>query len=161
VASNLHWSQSHEPGDAMKPYPHQYAVETSALPEGAVTLAHPALPRLETAPPAEFDGPGDRWSPETLFVGAIADCFALTFRAIARASGLAWTRLDATATGTLDRAEGGPRFTAVRVDATLGVPPGTDEARAMRLLEKAERSCLITRSLSCPSTLHARVEGGG
>jgi organic hydroperoxide reductase OsmC/OhrA len=142
----------------MKPYPHHYSVEMSALPEGPVTLVHPALPPLETAPPVEFDGPGDRWSPETLFVGAVADCFALTFRAIARASGLVWTRLDATATGTLDRADGGPRFTAVRVDAALVVAPGTDEARAMRLLEKAERTCLITRSLSCPSTLHARVE---
>jgi organic hydroperoxide reductase OsmC/OhrA len=124
-------------------------------------LTSDSLPAIETTPPEEFGGPGGRWSPETLLVGAVADCFALTFEAIARASGLAWTRLDATATGTLDRAEGGPRFTAVRVDATLGVPPGTDEARAMRLLEKAERSCLITRSLSCPSTLHARVEGGG
>jgi organic hydroperoxide reductase OsmC/OhrA len=126
--------------------------------DGPVALVHPGLPRLETAPPAEFEGPGDRWSPETLFVGAVANCFTLTFRAIARASGLAWTRLDATAAGTLERAEGGPRFTGVRVDATLVVSPGTDEARALRLLEKAERSCPITRSLGCPSTLHARVE---
>jgi organic hydroperoxide reductase OsmC/OhrA len=58
----------------------------------------------------------------------------------------------------LERVEGGPRFTAIQVDATLAVPEGVDGQRALRLLEKAERSCLVTRSLSCPSTLHAQVE---
>jgi organic hydroperoxide reductase OsmC/OhrA len=142
----------------MKPYPHHYQVEASSDAEGPVALVSGALPRLETAPPEEFGGPGDHWSPETLLVGAVADCFVLTFRAIASASGLAWTRLRATASGTLERVEGGPRFTAIQVDATLAVPEGVDGQRALRLLEKAERSCLVTRSLSCPSTLHAQVE---
>jgi organic hydroperoxide reductase OsmC/OhrA len=145
----------------MKPYPHQYCVEVSAAAEGAVALSSGALPTLETAPPEQFDGPGDRWSPETLLVGAVADCFVLTFRAIARASGLTWTRLTATASGTLDRVEGGARFTAVHVDASLTVPAGVDEGRARRLLEKAERGCLITRSLNCASTLEARIAANG
>jgi hypothetical protein len=37
------------------------------------------------AAPAEFGGPGDQWSPESLLAGAIASCFALTFRFVARA----------------------------------------------------------------------------
>jgi organic hydroperoxide reductase OsmC/OhrA len=94
-------------------------------------------------------------------VGAVADCFVLTFRAIAKASGLPWTRLRAAASGTLDRAEGGPRFTTIEIEAALAVPQGVDEARALRLLEKAERGCLITRSLACPVALHARVESDG
>lgn len=141
----------------MKPYPHHYRVEASADAETPVALTSDTLPVLETAPPEEFDGPGGRWSPETLLVGAVADCFVLTFRAIARASGLAWTRLSATASGTLDRVEGGARFTAVHVDASLTVPVGVDQERARRLLEKAERGCLISRSLNCPTTLGARV----
>jgi organic hydroperoxide reductase OsmC/OhrA len=144
----------------MRPYPHHYVVAAAATPEGTVVLSHPALPPLETAPPEEFGGPGDRWSPETLLAGAVADCFILSFRAVARASGFSWTRLHATASATLERVEGGPRFTSVQVDATLAVPEGADETRALRLLEKAERGCLITRSLSCPSTLHARIETG-
>lgn len=141
----------------MKPYPHHYRVEASAEAGASVTLISDALPAIESAPPEAFDGPGDRWSPETLLVGAVADCFVLTFEAIARASGLAWTRLAATASGTLDRVDGGARFTAMHVDASLTVPAGVDEAKARRLLEKAERACLITRSLNCPTALEVRV----
>ena len=68
----------------MKPYPHHYQVAASAGVEGEVLLASAGLEPINTAPPVEFDGPGNRWSPETLLVGAIADCFILTFRAVAR-----------------------------------------------------------------------------
>jgi len=144
----------------MKPYPHHYRVDASADTEGPVALRSGALPPLESAPPEEFDGPGDRWSPETLLVGAVADCFVLTFRAVARASDLAWTHLEVSASGTLERVEGGPRFTAIALDVALTIPAGVDEARARRLLEKSERGCLITRSLSCGTTLHASVGKG-
>jgi organic hydroperoxide reductase OsmC/OhrA len=145
----------------MKPYPHHYHVDASAAAEGTVVLASGVLPALETAPPEQFDGPGDRWSPETLLVGAVADCFVLTFRAIARASGLAWTRLRASASGTLERAEDGPRFTAIELDAVLSLPAGVDEARAQRLLEKAEHGCLVSRSLALRCTLRTKIERDG
>ena len=145
----------------MKAYPHHYRVEATADLEGPVSLAADPLPTLATAAPEEFDGPGDRWSPETLLVGAVADCFVLTFRAVANASGLSWTRLRVGATGTLDRADGGARFTAIELDAVLEIPIGGNEERALRVLDKAERGCLVTRSLICPSTLRARVEADG
>ncbi len=145
-------------GYRMQPYPHRYRVAASAETEGDVTLSSQRLPDLSSAPPEEFDGTGDRWSPETLLVAAVADCFVLTFRAVARASGLGWSRLRVAASGTLDRVEGGPRFIAMEVSADLTVPEGVDEERARRLLEKAERGCLVTRSLACPSELVARVE---
>ena len=78
----------------MQDLPHHYHVNASAEAEGNIALKAEDLPQLVTAPPAEFGGPGDQWSPETLLVGAVADCFILTFRAIARASKLEWTRLE-------------------------------------------------------------------
>jgi organic hydroperoxide reductase OsmC/OhrA len=145
----------------VKPFPHHYRVDASALAEGAVALRSGALPALGTLPPEEFDGPGDRWSPETLLVASVADCFTLTFRAMARASGLAWTSLHTSASGTLERGDDGPRFTAIDLDAVLSIPPGVDEARAVRLVEKAERGCLVSRSVAFPVRLHARVERSG
>ena len=62
----------------MHPYPHVYTVRATADPEGDVPVDSAGLPTLTTAPPAEFDGPGDRWSPETLLVAAVADCFLLS-----------------------------------------------------------------------------------
>ena len=39
---------------------------------------------IESAPPKEFDGPGDQWSPEQLLTAAVADCFVLNFRTMTR-----------------------------------------------------------------------------
>lgn len=142
----------------MKDLPHHYSVSARADAEGDVTLEAAGLPPLASAPPADFDGPGDRWSPETLLIGAVADCFVLTFRAVARASKLDWVSLGCEVEGTLDRVERTMQFTELRVRATLRVPPGTDEERARRALERSERGCLITNSLKAKSELSASVE---
>jgi uncharacterized OsmC-like protein len=142
----------------MHPFPHHYATLATAAPEGDVPLTGEGLPPLATAPPAEFGGPGDRWSPETLLVGAVANCFILTFRSVAKASALAWVGLSCEAEGTLDRVDRVTRFTEVRVRATLRVPPGTDEEKAMRFLERSEQLCLITNSLTAEAHLEAHVE---
>ena len=142
----------------MVPFPHRYEASAAAAPEGQVTLTSGSLVPLTTASPAEFGGPGDRWSPETLLVGAVADCFVLTFRAVARASNLSWTSLACEAEGTLDRIERATQFTNFTVRARLVVPEGTDTALAERLLHKAETACLITNSLKASSHLEASVE---
>ena len=140
----------------MQEFPHRYSVAAVANPEGEVVLEGDRLPSLTSAPPAEFGGPGDRWSPETLLVAAIADCFVLTFRAIARASKLPWVSLRCDVEGTLDRVDRVTQFTGFLVRASLRVPAGTNEEQAKRLLGRAEQSCLITNSLEGASHL----EGG-
>jgi organic hydroperoxide reductase OsmC/OhrA len=144
----------------MQDFPHRYATSARAASEGDVAIESAGLPSLVSAPPAEFGGPGDRWSPETLLVAAVADCFILTFRAIARASKLDWVSLECDVEGVLDRVERVTQFTEFHVRAALRVPPGTDEARAQRLLERAEQGCLITNSLKSKSHLSATVESG-
>jgi peroxiredoxin-like protein len=140
----------------MQEFPHRYAVAAVARPEGDVRLDSDRLPTLSTAPPQEFGGPGDRWSPETMLVGAVADCFVLSFRAVAGASRFEWDSLACEAEGVLDRVDRVTRFTEFRVRATLSVPPGADEQLARRLLAKAEQVCLITNSLS--GTVHLEAE---
>ncbi len=141
----------------MQKFPHHYKAAASAQPDGDVRLTGDNLEPLPSAPPPEFDGPGDRWSPETLLVATVADCLILTFRAIARTSKFTWTSLTCEVKGTLDRTEGTTKFTEFEVRAALSVPEGADETRAHRLLEKAEASCLITNSLSAATRLEAVV----
>lgn len=143
----------------MEPLPHHYPVQATAKPTGSVELSAPGLPTLSSSPPREFDGPGTEWSPESLLCAAVADCFALTFRAIAAASKLAWEQLEVGVQGTVDRADGGMRFTALAIRARLRVAAGTQEERARRLLEKAEKGCLVTRSLAVPAQLETEVVG--
>ncbi|GJM08869.1 MAG: hypothetical protein DHS20C11_11450 [Lysobacteraceae bacterium] len=142
----------------MQQFPHHYIVVASASGEEQVQLDSPGVQRLESAPPAEFGGPGDRWSPETLLVAAVADCFVLTFKAIARASKLDWDALRCDANGVLDRVDKVTKFTSFSLKVVLDVPEGTDQAKAARLLEKAEHACLITNSMTAVVNLDAQVE---
>lgn len=142
----------------MQDFPHHYQVSASATVDSPVALKADNLSEIVTAPPAEFGGPGDKWSPESLLVAAAADCFVLSFRAIARASKLEWTDLQCHASGTLDRVERVTRFTAISVDAVLTIPAGVDPEKAEKLLHKAEQSCLITNSLIADSTLRTTIK---
>jgi len=141
----------------MHAYPHHYVVQASAAPEGDVPVSSAGLPQIVTAPPAEFDGPGDRWSPETLLCAAVADCFLLSFRAVARAAKLPWTSLQCEVHGTLDRVDGKSRFTEFVVKAELEVPDGTDRDKAAKAMERAEHVCLISNSLAAGRRLVATV----
>lgn len=141
----------------MQDLPHRYNVTANAEAEGNIALKAEHLPQLVSAPPAQFGGPGDQWSPEELLVASVADCFILTFRAVARASKLDWSNLEATAEGVLERVERVTRFTSFTVSTTLTVPAGTDIDKARRLLEKAEAGCLITNSLSAEFHLETNI----
>src|SRR5262245_36713578 len=136
----------------MQDLTHRYTVSASSETEGEVRLESARLPTLSSA------GPVDRWSPGTLLCAALADCFSLGFHAIAKASKLEWKSLRCEVEGTLERVERATQFTSFEVRASLRVPPGTDEARARSLLEKAERTCFISNSVKGPTHLVAKVE---
>ena len=145
----------------MQELPHHYVASASAVAGSDVIVDSPGLQPLTTAGPAEFGGPGDLWSPETLLVAAIADCYILSFRATARAAKLAWSSLSCDVVGQLDRFDKVTRFTAFSVKATLEVPEGADEDKALRLMEKADKHCLITNSMFAESHLEATVRIAG
>src|SRR5580698_4729415 len=131
----------------MHPYPHHYSVSATGSSTGSVTLSASGLANIASAPPVEFDGPGDLWSPESLLCGALADCFLLTFRAIARASRFEWQDLSCRVEGVLERADGTVHFTGFTTHALLRVPAGADLIKAKSLMEKAESGCLIANSV--------------
>jgi peroxiredoxin-like protein len=145
----------------MQELPHHYKAVAAMSGEGLVELSSPGVESFESASPAEYGGPGDKWSPETLLVAAVADCFVLTFKAIARASKLDWTAVKCDVEGVLDREDKVTRFVKFNIRAELEVPAGTEESRAHRLLEKAEQNCLITRSLTASAELEVKVRVAG
>ena len=142
----------------MQALPHRYRVKGTGQLTGDVELTAERLTTLRSASPAEFGGPGDRWSPETFLVGAVADCFILTFRAVANASRLSWISVECDVTGTLDRVDRVTMFTHFDMTVHLVVPAAVDADQATRALEKAERNCLITSSLKASVTMDATVE---
>jgi organic hydroperoxide reductase OsmC/OhrA len=145
------------PNKVMHPFPHIYPVTAIANPDSTVSLTSPGTEPIESMGPVEFGGPGDRWSPESLLVAAVADCFILSFRAISRAARLDWSNLECAVRGTLDKADNRTRFTRFDIEARLEIPEGTSAAKAEKLLHKAEHSCLITNSLNGESHVSLSV----
>ena len=142
----------------MDPFPHRYVVSSSARPQDDIVLTSPGIPSLATVTPPEFDGPGGLWSPETLLVGAVTDCFLLTFRGIARVSKMPWLNVSVRCEGTLERPDRVTRFTRFDIRATVVLPPDVNEEQARRILTRAEETCLIARSLKGETHLHIAVE---
>lgn len=141
----------------MDAFPHKYQVAANGKSTGTITLTAEGLEKIDSAAPAQFDGPGDQWSPEDLLVASVADCFILTFRAIAKFSKLEWTALECNVTGILDKVERTTCFTAFEINAKLQVPEGTDIDKAHKLLEKSEENCLVTNSLNSEISLNVEV----
>jgi|KBSMisStandDraft_5_1062788.scaffolds.fasta_scaffold40103_2 organic hydroperoxide reductase OsmC/OhrA len=142
----------------MQKFPHRYVVIAAGDTLDDIELASDSLPPLRSAPPTEFDGPGDRWSPETLLVGAVAACYVLTFRAVARASRVSWTWLRCEVGGTLKKVDQALQFTDFEVRARLNIPATMDVTQARWALEKAERQCLISNSLKGTKHLTIAIE---
>lgn len=139
-------------------YPHEYLASATGGSEGSVVVTGEGLPPIDTQSPPQFGGPEGVWSPETMLSAAVANCFVLTFRAIARASNFDWTGLECNVEGILDRPERTTFFTAFKVHATLRVPSDDKLELAQRLLEKAEHICLITASLKSEIELTTDIQ---
>jgi organic hydroperoxide reductase OsmC/OhrA len=144
----------------MHPFPHRYQVRLRATPEAPLELSADGLPAIASLPPPQFGGPGGYWSPETMLIAAVGDCVLLTFRAIARASKFDWREAAADVEGLLERFEGNSRFTQIHTRVRLVVPPGTDAGRPRLLMEKAEKGCLISNSLTAARHLECEVVEG-
>jgi uncharacterized OsmC-like protein len=142
----------------MEPLPHTYEARLRGGPSGYAGLSASGIPDLRTAPPADFGGPGDAWSPEHLLLAAVQACFLFTLRAVARASKVPFTNLELDASGTVDRQDNVTRFTQIVLSARLTVPRGADRERVLHVMEKSKKACLVTASLSTPVRLEAEVD---
>jgi peroxiredoxin-like protein len=144
----------------MKPLPHHYDTRLAGGPDGYATSSADGIPDLRCAAPADFDGPGDAWSPEHMLLAAVQTCFLFTLRSAAKLSKFNFKWLELSAHGVLDRKEGVTRFSEIVLRPRLTVAHGTDRAQAVRLMEKSEKACLISASLSTPVRLEAEVIEG-
>lgn len=117
-----------------------------------------SIPRtINFAAPPEFGGEPGLWTPEHLLIAAVTTCFVATFRAVAEASEMEFGGLEIAAEGKIEKLEGGFRFTKIVLRPTLSIHREQDRERAARLLEKAERVCLVSRSLACTIVLDPKI----
>jgi len=114
-------------------------------------------PSIEFSAPPEFQGKPGCWTPEHFLIAAVAGCFVSIFSGMAHISKLDFLLLDLEVEGTLEREEGGWRFTQFNLRPRLKIDLQKDRDRAIRLLEKAEKTCLVARSLNSRIVLKPEV----
>lgn len=138
---------------------HEYRVHAfGAGGRNGVVGAEGVLSSICFSAPPEFLGEPGRWTPEHFLVAAVASCFVSTFSGMAEKSRLEFASFNLDAEGVLVNDDGIWRFTEIKLRPVVTVMIEEDRERAMRLLEKAEKSCLIARALQFKVVLNPNVK---
>lgn len=136
-----------------------YTTEVEWTGERHGDLRAPVLPELHVDAPPEFQGHEGVWTPEHLFVASVNSCFMTTFLAIAENSKLDFVSFSAGASGKLEKVDGpGFLMTEITLKPKLVVSRDRDVERATRILEKAEKHCLISNSIKARTKLEPEIE---
>jgi organic hydroperoxide reductase OsmC/OhrA len=137
---------------------HAYRVTASSTtPRSGLIEAEGIEPVISFGAPPEFLGEAGHWTPEHFFVAAVASCYVSTFSGMSLASKFEYLSLELKVEGILGKDEGGWRFTKVLLRPTLHIVRPEDEERGNRLLQKAEKNCLVGRSIACPTALESEI----
>ena len=139
---------------------HDYGVTVTGTGPKTAVLDAPQdlLPLLDVSSPPEFGGPGQVWSPEHLFVAAVASCLMTTFRAFAANAGVEVIDYLDHSVGRLQRgADGLYSIDRITLQPMVVISEDSSPERASRVLEKAEKVCLIGRSIRSEVVLEPTV----
>lgn len=110
--------------------------------------------------PVSFGGDPGRWTPEELMLAALASCFTTTFQAIATYSKLAYTDLEVSVHGEIEKTASGFQFTTIGIKPRLTIGDESLRALAERVLQKSEALCLVSRAILTPKSFEAEVMVG-
>jgi organic hydroperoxide reductase OsmC/OhrA len=137
-------------------YTYRVNASSTSLRNG-VAVVEGIEPSITFSAPPEFQGEAGRWTAEHLILASVAACFVNTFSGMAKVSNFDFLSLEVEVEGILDKEEGGWRFTQINLRPRLKIALQKDCDRANRLLEKAEKTCLVVRSLNSRVVLEPEV----
>jgi peroxiredoxin-like protein len=113
---------------------------------------------IEVATPPEFPkGIPGVWSPEHLFTAAVSSCLMTTFLAIAENSKLDFVSFTCASFGKLENTEGQYQMTEIILEPVVRIHHEKDREKAHRILEKAEKNCLISNSIKSTVVMHPTI----
>jgi peroxiredoxin-like protein len=114
---------------------------------------------IEVATPPEFHkGIEGLWSPEHLFVAAVSSCLMTTFLSIAENSILDFTSYRCQAKGKLEMVKGKLMMSEILLKPTIIITSDVQRKKTIRILKKAEKSCLISNSINSKVTMEILIQ---
>ena len=113
---------------------------------------------IEVATPPQFsNGIPNIWSPEHLFTAAVSSCLMTTFLAIAEYSKFEFTGFKCGSKGILDKVDGKFVMAEVLLYPEVFISNETQRDKALRILEKSEKACLISNYIKSKVTMKPKI----
>lgn len=113
---------------------------------------------IDVATPPEFPkGEKGIWSPEHLYTAAVASCLMTTFLAVAENSKFSFGYFLCHAKGKLETVDGKMIMTEVQLFPEISIDDESKRGKALTILEKAEKACLISNSIKSKTLVVPRV----
>jgi osmotically inducible protein OsmC len=124
--------------------------------KGAITTQSGVLHDTQYSFSTRFEN-GIGTNPEELIAASHAGCFAMALSAQLGEAGITAERIDATATVSLEKVEGGFAITESHLDVKVKIPGG-DQAAFEKATQAAEAGCPISKVLNAKITMTASLE---
>ena len=106
--------------------------------------------KTEVSIPPEMDGPGIGTNPDEMLLGAAATCYIITLAAMMERSRLEKEALTMESVGVVDVTNGVITYKKIIHKPRIVLKANAtekDKSLALRLAEKAETSCMISRAI--------------
>ncbi len=123
---------------------------------GVVSTASGVLENSQYSFGTRFEE-GKGTNPEELVAAAHASCFAMALSMILGEAGMTAESIDAKATVTLDKVEGGFAVTTSHLEVKAKIPGG-DKAKFEKAAADAKAGCPISKLLKAEITMTAELE---
>ena len=145
---------------------HVYNVDINWTQDRKGMMCSPELNSAETnrtncigvATPPEFDkGIPNIWSPEHLFTAAVSSCLMTTFLAVSEYSKFEFISFKCGSKGILDKVDGKFVMTEVLLYPEVFISDESQRERALKILEKSEKACLISNSITSKVTMQPKI----
>ena len=124
--------------------------------KGSLSTASGILKETQYSFSTRFEN-GAGTNPEELIAAAHAGCFAMALSAQLGAAGMTAERIDATATVTLDKVEGGFAITESHLEVKAKIP-GADQGAFDTAAAAAKTGCPVSKLFNAKVTMTAILE---
>lgn len=124
--------------------------------KGAITTQSGVLNETQYSFSTRFEN-GVGTNPEELIAAAHAGCFAMALSAQLGEAGITAERIEATATVSLEKVDGGFAITESHLDVKVKIPGG-DAAAFEKATQSAKAGCPISKVLNAKVTMTASLE---
>ena len=108
--------------------------------------------------PSQFGGPTSGFSPEDLYLAALANCYIATLKVIATNSKMSFAKIEAKARLTLDQDGQAPTPWMKKAELKFKAMGVENPDRFKRLMERVSKQCMIINSVKTQIEFEFEVE---